>query len=119
MKLVPLYDGDQNIGSAPLTTNLDTWDGMRWRFLKTGCHLGVGRLDDGRHYACYSSDWPEGIVRRKREGGTWEVLFRCEDDFGPTALAVVIMEEEARKLVQEYKEKIYEEMFGEEIESKL
>jgi hypothetical protein len=34
MKLVPLYDGDENIGSAQLVTNLDTWDGMRWRFLK-------------------------------------------------------------------------------------
>ena len=91
---MPLYDGDENIGSAPLTTNLDTWDGMRWRFQHTGCHLGVGRLDDGRYYACYSSDWPEDIVRRKRADGTYEILFRCEDDFGPPALAVVISEEE-------------------------
>jgi hypothetical protein len=57
MKLVPLYDGEENIGSAPLVTNLDTWDGMRWRHLSTGCHLGVGKLDDGRYYACYASDW--------------------------------------------------------------
>jgi hypothetical protein len=92
MKLVPLYNGDQNIGSVPLVTNLDTWDGMRWRHLRIGCHLGVGRLDDGRFYACYSSDWPEGIVRRKKEDGTWESLFRCEDDFGPTALAVMMKE---------------------------
>jgi len=83
MKYVPLYDGDENIGSVPFTTSLDTWDGMRWRHLHTGCHLGIGRLDDGRFYTCYSSDWPEGIVRRKKYDGTWEVLFRCEDDFGP------------------------------------
>jgi hypothetical protein len=38
MKLVPLYDGNQNMGSAPLTTNLDTLDGMRWRFQNAGCH---------------------------------------------------------------------------------
>jgi hypothetical protein len=38
MKLVPLYDSGQNIGSVPLTTNLDAWDGMRWRFQRTGCH---------------------------------------------------------------------------------
>jgi hypothetical protein len=62
MKSVPLYDSDENLGSVPLITNLDTWDGMRWRHLQTGCHLGVGRLEDGRYYACYSSDWPEGIV---------------------------------------------------------
>jgi hypothetical protein len=98
MKLVPLYDGEENIGSVPLTTNLDTWDGSRWRHLSTGCHPGVGRIDDGRYYACYSSDWPEGIVRRKRKDGTWEVFFRCEDDFGPPALAVVITEEEAKEL---------------------
>jgi hypothetical protein len=113
---VPLYDGDQNIGSAPLVTNLDTWDGMRWRFQRTGCHLGVGKLDDGRYYACYSSDWPEGIVRRKRDDGTWEALSRCPDDFGPPALAVVITEEEARELVREHKAEIYEEMFGGEPE---
>jgi len=46
MKLVPLYDGDQNIGSVPLTTNLDTWDGMRWRYEALGCHIGVRQLDD-------------------------------------------------------------------------
>jgi hypothetical protein len=39
MKLVPLYDRDENIGSVPLVTNLDNWDGMRWRFQRTGCHL--------------------------------------------------------------------------------
>jgi hypothetical protein len=27
MKLVPLYDGNENLGSVPLATNLDTWDG--------------------------------------------------------------------------------------------
>jgi hypothetical protein len=113
MKLIPLYDGDQNVGSAPLITNLDTWDGMRWRFQQTGCHLGIGRLDDGRYYTCYSSDWPEGIVRRKRDDGTLEVFFRCSGDFGPPALAVVISEEEARELMKEYKEEVYEEMFGE------
>lgn len=32
MKYVPLSDGNQNVGSAHLVTNLDTWDGMRWRF---------------------------------------------------------------------------------------
>jgi hypothetical protein len=113
MKLVPLYDAGENVGSVPLTTNLDTWDGMRWRHLSTGCHLGVGRLDDGRFYACYSSDWPEGIVRRKRDDGLYGILFRCEDDFGPTALAVVITEEEVKGLVQKHKEELYEEMFGE------
>jgi hypothetical protein len=113
MKHVPLYDGDENIGSVPLTTNVDAWDGMRWRHLHTGCHLGVGRLDDGRYYACYSSDWPEGIVRRKKDDGTYEVLFRCEDDFGPTALAVVLTKEAAKELVLEHKEELYEEMFGE------
>ena len=119
MKLVPLYDGDQNIGSVLLTTNLDTWDGMGWRFQALGCHLGVGKLDDGRYYACYSSDWPEGVVRRKNDTGTYEVLFRCEGDFGPPALAVVITEEDARELVREFvrehKEEMYEEIFGEEL----
>lgn len=115
MKLVPLYDGSVNIGSAPLATNLDTWDGIRWRFERTGYHLGIGRLDNGRYYVCYSSDWPEGIVRRKKDDGTYEVLFRCEDDFGPTALAVVITEEEAKALVKEHNEKVYEEIFGESL----
>jgi hypothetical protein len=115
MKLVPLYEGNQNIGSAVLTTNLDTWDGMRWRFQALGCHLGVGRLDDGRYYACYSSNWPEGIVRRKRNDGSYGVLFRCEDDFGPPAIAVVITEKEARELVRVDKAQIYEDMFGERI----
>ena len=73
----------------------------------------MGRLDDGRHYACYSSDWPEGIVRRKGEDGTREILYSCEDDFGPTALAVVIMEEEAKLLVLENQNSLYEEIFGE------
>jgi hypothetical protein len=36
MKHVPLYDGGQNIGSVPLVTNLDTWDGIRWRHLQAG-----------------------------------------------------------------------------------
>jgi hypothetical protein len=112
MKLVPLYNGDENIGSAPLTTNLDTWDGLRWKYEALGCHLGVGKLDDGRYYACYSSDWPEGIVRRKNEEGTWEILFRCDDDFGPPALAVVITEDEARELVLDNKEDIYKNLFG-------
>jgi len=58
MELVPLYDGDENIGSVPLTTNLDMWDGMQWRHLHTGCHLGVGRLSGGRYYACYSATGP-------------------------------------------------------------
>jgi hypothetical protein len=111
MRFVPLYDTGENIGSVPLTTNLDTWDGLRWRFQQTGCHLGVGRLDDGRYYACYSSDWPEGVVRRKKDDCTYEVLFRSEDDFGPPALAVVIMEEEAKELVREHNEEMYEKMF--------
>lgn len=115
MKYVPLYDGDQNVGSAPLITNLDAWDGMRWRFQHNGCHLGVGWLDDSRYYACYSSDWPEGVVRRKKEDGTWGILFRCSDDFGPTALAIVITEEEARKLVIEHRKELFDEMFGEKI----
>jgi len=86
MRLVPLYDGSENVGSALLTTNLDTWDGMRWRHQALGCHLGIGRLDDGRYYVCYSSDWPEGIVRRRKDDGSYEILFRCSDDFGPPAL---------------------------------
>ena len=110
MRFVPLYDGDEYLGSVSLTTNLDTWDGMRWRHEALGCHLGVGRLDDGRHYACYSSDWPEGIVRRKREDGIWEILFRCSDDFDPPYLAVVIPEEEARELVRNCKEEMPEEI---------
>jgi hypothetical protein len=60
-------------------------------------------------------DWPEGIVRRKRDDGTWEILLRCSDDFGPTALAAVITEEEAKELVREYKEEVYEEMFRERL----
>jgi hypothetical protein len=55
------------------------------------------------------------MVRRKREDGSWEVLFRCEDDFGPTALAMVITEEEAKELVKEHKVEMYEEMFGEKL----
>jgi hypothetical protein len=86
---------------------------MRWRFKLTGCHLGVGKLDDGRYYVCYSSDWPEGIVRRKRDDGTYEVLFRCEDDYGPTALAEVITEDEAKELVREHGEEMYKKILGE------
>ena len=56
MKSVPLYDGDENVGPAPLVTNLDTGDGMMWRYEAVGCHLGIGKLDDGRYYACYMSD---------------------------------------------------------------
>ena len=59
----------------------------------------MGRLDDCRYYACYFSDWPEGIVRRKRDDGFREVLYHCEGDFGPPALALVIPEEEAKKLI--------------------
>jgi hypothetical protein len=110
---MPLYDGDQNIGSVvPLTTNLDAWDGMRWQHLQTCCHLGVGKLEDGRLYACYSSDWPEGVVRRNLDDGSYEIMVRCEGDFGAPALAVVITEEEAKELVREHKEELYEEMFG-------
>ena len=112
MRFVPLYDAGDNVGSVPLTDSLDIWDGMRWRHLQTGCHLGIGKLDDGRHYACYSSDWPEGIVRCKKDDGTYEILFLCSGDFGPPALAVVITEEAAKDLVLEHKEEIYEEMFG-------
>lgn len=57
------------------------------------------------------SDWPEGVVRRKLDDGSYEVLFRCDDSFGPPGLAVVISKEEARDLVREHKEDIYEEMF--------
>lgn len=71
---MPLYDGDENIGSAPLTTNLDTWDDMRWRYKALGCHLDVGRLDEGRYYARYSSDWLDGIVRRKNDDATYKSL---------------------------------------------
>ena len=63
------------MGSVPLTTNLDAWDGMGWRHQAPGCHLGLGRLDDGRYYACYASDWPEGIIRRKQNDGTYEILY--------------------------------------------
>jgi len=115
VRIVPLYDGDENVGSAPLITNLDIWDGLRWRFQALGCHLGIGRLDDGRYYACYSSDWPEGIVRRKREDGIYEILFRCSGDFGPPALAVVITEDAAKEIVLEHKKGVYEEMFGERL----
>jgi len=48
-------------------------------------------------------DWPEGIVRRKK------------DDFGPPYLAVVITEEEAKELVREHREEMYEEVFGEKL----
>jgi hypothetical protein len=43
-----LYEGDENVGSVPFTTNLDTWDGMRWRHLQAGCHLGVVRYSNRR-----------------------------------------------------------------------
>ena len=73
----------------------------------------MGKLDDGRYYACYSSDWPEGIVRRKGDDGIYEILFRCEDDFGPPYLAVVISEEKAKELVLENQESLHEDLFGE------
>ena len=113
MKLVPLYDGGENVGLAPYTDNLDKDTGLRRYAGAPGCHLGVGRLDDGRYYACYSSDWPEGIVRRKKEDGTYEILYRCDDSFGPPALAVVITEDEAKELVRKYNKQKHEEMFGE------
>jgi hypothetical protein len=106
MRFVPLYDSDECIGSVPLVTNLDSWDGMRWRHPQAGCHLEVGRLSGGRYYACYSSDWPEGIVRRKGDDGTWEVLFRCSGDFGSPCLSVVIPEEEAKDLVRKHNERM-------------
>ena len=49
MNKVPLYDGDENVGSVPPLTNLDAWDGIRWRCGSEGCHLGVEKLDDGRY----------------------------------------------------------------------
>ena len=52
-------------------------------------------------------------MRRKKDDGTYEILFRCSDDFCPTALAVVITEEEAKELVPKHNGALYEEMFGE------
>lgn len=112
MRLVPLYDGDEYLGSVPFTSNLDSWDGIRWCYEALGCHLGVGNLDGGRFYACYMSEWAEGVVRRKLDDGTYEILFRCEDDFGPNALAILIPEDEAKRLVLENQDSLYEELFG-------
>ena len=69
MHLVPPYDGDENIGSVPLTTSLDTWDGIKWRFQQTGCHLGVGRLSGGKiGSAATKETWHRILSGDRKEG---------------------------------------------------
>jgi hypothetical protein len=51
-------------------------------------------------------------LRRKRDDGTYEALFRCSDYFGPPYLAVVLTEEEGKELLRKYREEIYGEIFG-------
>jgi hypothetical protein len=47
MKLVPLYDGDENVGSVPLTTNLDSWDGEElMKYVLGNIWLRAGYGDD-------------------------------------------------------------------------
>ena len=47
MKLVPLYDGDDNIGSVPLNTNLDSWDGEElMKYVLGNIWLRAGYGDD-------------------------------------------------------------------------
>jgi len=113
MRLITLYDGEEIIGEAPFTDNLDITTPLRSFTGSPGCHMGVGKLSDGRYYVCYSSDFPEGIVRRKKEDGTFEILYRCEDDFGPPYLGEVVSEERAKDIVMKYNEDKYEGIFGE------
>jgi len=44
MYIAPLYDGDDNIGTAECTDNLDHWDGHNWTCGSTGRHLGIGKI---------------------------------------------------------------------------
>ena len=50
MRLIPLYEGEELIGEALYIDNLDKWTGLRSYTGSPGCHMGVGRLDDGRYY---------------------------------------------------------------------
>jgi hypothetical protein len=115
MRLIILYDGEEIIGEAPFTDNLDKTTPLRSFTGSPGCHMGVGKLDDGRYYVCYSSDFPEGIVRRKKEDGTFEILYRREDDFGPPYLGEIVSEEKAKDIVMKYNEDKYKEIFGHSI----
>ena len=114
MRLVPLYDGEEIIGEAPCIGNLDQWDGIRWCFGRRGDHLGIGNLDDGRFYACYSSEHPEGVVRKKLPDDEYQIIYGCRYEKGLPAIAVVISKEEAEEMVQKYGEGRHEAVFDNE-----
>lgn len=90
MAKVRLFDGDEVIGLVQYTENLDHWDGRNSTSGRTGRHIGVGKLKDGRFYVCRGTQW------------------QGERDF-----AEVITKEEAKVLCIEHNPEIYEDFFGE------
>jgi hypothetical protein len=116
MRLIPLYEGDEIIGEAPCIGNLDQWDGYRWSFCRRGDHIGVGKLDDVRFYACYSSENPEGVVRERLSDDKYQIIYGGHSEMGHSAIAVVISKEEAEEMVKKYGKGREESIFGEESE---
>lgn len=88
---VRCFDGEKVIGAVNYTDNLDTWNGRNWTSGSLGRHLGVGKLEDGRFYACYGTEWQ-----------------------GRKDYAEVISEDEAKELVLRYNLNVYKELFDEE-----
>lgn len=85
-------EGGDVIGMVNYTANLDHWDGHNWTSGSTGRHIGVGKTKDGRFYVCHGTQW------------------QGEQDY-----AVIITEDEAKKLTLRHDPDRYEEIFGEEV----
>lgn len=102
--LVKLYEGSKYvmpddpesrkcIGRVKYTDNLDYWDGRNMTCGSTGRHLGVGKLRDGRFFLCHGTQW------------------QGERDY-----AEVVSEKEAKQAVMNANDdRLYRELFGEDI----
>ena len=90
MATVRLMDDGEAIGLVDYTANLDHWDGHNFTCGSTGHHLGIGKLKDGRFYACHGTQW------------------QGERDY-----AEVISETEAKKLCLSNDPDVYGNLFGE------
>ena len=92
MSLVRCFHEDEVIGMVEYTDNLDYWDGRNHTCGSTGRHLGIGKTKDGRFYLCHGSQW------------------QGERDY-----AVIVTEEEAKRVVLRNNPDVYEEMFDEPV----
>jgi len=90
--MVRCFENQEVIGMVEYTNNLDRWDGNNFTAGRTGRHLGIGKLKDGRFYACHGTQWQ-----------------------GERDSAEIITEVEAKKLCLLHKPDIYKEMFKEPI----